>query len=132
MKLTSLFCCSPHSAAITYDDYPIHASQPHVINGSSTSVGSSTKPQKAAKSTKSASISEPEPYSSVSADALFAQYADDDDPNVIGPEKLEKLCGDASIALEGALTLILAWQFGATEMAKLTKGEWEKGTGVLQ
>ncbi|THH23151.1 hypothetical protein EUX98_g8026 [Antrodiella citrinella] len=73
-----------------------------------------------------------EPYSPARATDLFAAYADEDDKDVIGPEGFEKLCSDAGVSLEGALPLILAWQFGATEMAKVKRGEWEKGTAELR
>ncbi|KNZ75494.1 DCN1-like protein 5 [Termitomyces sp. J132] len=34
--------------------------------------------------------------------------------------------------MEGALPLILAWQFGTKEMMKITEEEWRKGTGSLK
>ncbi|KAI0086212.1 Cullin binding-domain-containing protein [Irpex rosettiformis] len=101
-------------------------------NSANTSIGSSTKHQKVIIPPKSISATESEPYSAATANILFARYADEDDPEVIGPGGLERLCGDADIPLEGALPLILAWQFGASEMAKVKKNEWEKGTSMLQ
>jgi DCN1-like protein 4/5 len=73
-----------------------------------------------------------EPYTAQRALALFAKYADSDDPNVIGPEGFETLCTDAGIPLDGALPLILAWQLNAQEMAKISKDEWVKGTATLK
>jgi DCN1-like protein 4/5 len=64
--------------------------------------------------------------------ALFQNYADSDDPNVIGPEGFEGLCMDSGIPLEGALPLILAWQVDAKEMAKISKEEWAKGMDTLK
>jgi len=114
MKLMSLFCCVPHTLKFL---------------DSSTSTTKSTKsPAKA----KAADPSKVEPYTAARASALFAEYADEDDADVMGPEGLERLCSDAGISLEGALPLILAWQLGATEMAKVKKGEWEKGTAELR
>ena len=130
MKLTSLLCCSSNTTTFVSDDDALRSSN---INASSTSIGSSTKAAKAAKMAKSLkNVSDPEPYTALAADALFTRYADEDDPSVIGPEGLEKMCGAAEISLEGALPLILAWQFGASEMAKLSKSEWDKGTSQLQ
>ncbi|KAG5647213.1 hypothetical protein DXG03_001172 [Asterophora parasitica] len=69
-----------------------------------------------------------EPYSPARATALFKSYADEDDASIIGPEGYEKLCTDTKIPLEGAAPLILAWQFGAKEMGKVTEEEWRNGT----
>jgi DCN1-like protein 4/5 len=79
-----------------------------------------------------ASISKFESYSADRAASLFKKYADEDDPTVIGPEGFETLCADAQIPLDGALPLILAWQFNGTEMAKFTKEQWTKGTDSLK
>ncbi|TFY57440.1 hypothetical protein EVJ58_g7019 [Rhodofomes roseus] len=81
---------------------------------------------------KPAKPSAPAPYSAASAISLFNSYADPDDPTVIGPEGFERLCSDAEISLEGALPLILAWQLHASEMANITKSEWEKTTSELR
>lgn len=128
MKLTSLFCCSPNPVTFSHDVDALHASSN--VNASSTSVGSSTKTPKVVKPVKT--VPDPEPYTASQAEVLFQKYADEDDPSVIGPEGLEKLCSDAEIPLDGALPLVLAWQFGASEMAKLSKSEWETGTSQLQ
>ena len=66
------------------------------------------------------------------ADHLFAEYADADDPNVIGTEGLANLCTAAQISLEGAMPLLLSWQLDETEMMKLTKDRWIRVTGELQ
>ncbi|KAF7294705.1 Defective in cullin neddylation protein [Mycena indigotica] len=73
-----------------------------------------------------------EPYSAERAASIFTKYADEDDPNVIGPEGLERFCTDAEIPLEGALPLIIAWQLDAKEMGKFTKEEWTKGTDSIR
>ncbi|KAJ6500578.1 Cullin binding-domain-containing protein [Mycena sanguinolenta] len=72
---------------------------------------------------KQASVSKLEPYSPDRAAALFKKYADEDDPNVIGPEGFSNMCTEAQIALDGAGPLILAWQINAKEMAKFTKDD---------
>ncbi|KAG8217251.1 hypothetical protein J3R82DRAFT_5342 [Butyriboletus roseoflavus] len=71
-------------------------------------------------------------YTPQRAQALFRTFADDDDPHVIGPGGVEKLCTEAGISLEGAQPLILAWQFKAQEMAKLRRSEWLQGTEALR
>lgn len=73
-----------------------------------------------------------EPYTSKRSLEIFQSYADSDDTNVIGPEGFEKICSDASIPLDGALPLILAWQLGAKEMGKITANEWRTGTESLK
>lgn len=63
---------------------------------------------------------------------MFNEFADSDDPDVIGPEGFESICQKANLAMDGALPLIFAWQFEAKEMAKISKGEWEAGTAALR
>ncbi|KAK7689051.1 hypothetical protein QCA50_007742 [Cerrena zonata] len=72
-----------------------------------------------------------QPYSQERATELFSRYVDEESRDVIGPEGFEKLCNDANIAMDGAAPLLLAWQFGTAEMAKITKSEWQKGTDEL-
>ena len=117
MKLTSFLCCVSFSSD---------------ISDSETATSKTTRSTAAPKAKPAMDYSQPQPYTPAGASALFAQYVDEDDADVIGPEGLEKLCSDASISLEGALPLILAWQLGASEMAKVKKSEWEKGTDVLR
>ncbi|KAH8833930.1 DUF298-domain-containing protein [Flagelloscypha sp. PMI_526] len=69
----------------------------------------------------------PEPYSASTALALFQQYADPDDPSVIGPEGMERMCTDAGIPMDGALPIILAWQVNAKELGKFEKQGWIDG-----
>ena len=63
---------------------------------------------------------------------LFTKYADASNPEVIDPEGLEKLCGDASIAMDGALPLILSWQLSCKEMLTVTMEEWQKTMDELR
>ncbi|RXW21120.1 hypothetical protein EST38_g4745 [Candolleomyces aberdarensis] len=112
-------------------------------NGSSTTRGAAPTQQPPERPTTPPLPSQPlpakaptsakyEPYTAQRALALFAKYADSDDPNVIGPEGFEALCTDAGIPLEGALPLILAWQLNSQEMAKISKDEWVKGMATLK
>ncbi|KAI6036924.1 hypothetical protein PISMIDRAFT_112279, partial [Pisolithus microcarpus 441] len=50
----------------------------------------------------------------------------------IGPEGVEKLCTEAGIPLDGAQPLVLAWQFGCSEVGKITLDEWLQGTDALR
>lgn len=130
MKLTSLLCCTTRAAKYSQDDTP---TQPNA-NGnanSSASLDSATAKAKSAKSASSTSL-DIEPYSPARVTALFATYADEEDPATIGPEGFERLCNDADIPLEGAKPLMLAWLLKASEMAKISKSEWEAGMADLQ
>jgi DCN1-like protein 4/5 len=71
-------------------------------------------------------------YSEQRALALFSQFADEDTPDVIGAEGFERLCKEAQVPLDGALPLLLAWQFGSSEIAKISKQEWLGGTAALR
>ena len=59
-------------------------------------------------------------------------YADEDEPSVIGPGGFERLCADAKLPLEGALPLILLWQFDASEFAKISRAEWDAAFATLR
>ena len=63
---------------------------------------------------------------------MFDQYVDEDDPGVIGPEGFERLCTDSGISMDSTAPLLLAWQLGSTELAKITKNEWMKGMQDLR
>ncbi|PPR03541.1 hypothetical protein CVT24_007026 [Panaeolus cyanescens] len=89
----------------------------------------SKPPAKKADSKKATKI---EPYSPKRAMELFTDFADTDNPQIIGPEGFEDLCHKANLAMEGALPLILAWQFEVKEMGKISKEEWEAGTSALR
>jgi DCN1-like protein 4/5 len=71
-------------------------------------------------------------YSEQRAEALFSQFADKDIPDVIGAEGFEGLCSEAEVPLDGAMPLLLAWQFDSQEMGKISKQEWMGGTDSLR
>jgi len=73
-----------------------------------------------------------EPFTPQRALGLFKSYADEDAPDVIGPEGFERLCADAGMPMEGARPLIFAWQMQAVEMAKISKQEWVQGMATLK
>ncbi|KAJ8093032.1 hypothetical protein PM082_020513 [Marasmius tenuissimus] len=84
------------------------------------------------KATTSPSVTKPDPYTPERALTLFSKYADETEPEVIGPEGLEKLCNDGDISMEGVLPLLLAWQMDGKEMGRFSKAEWVKGTSDLK
>jgi len=63
---------------------------------------------------------------------LFSQFTSEDIPDVIGAEGFERLCTEAQIPLDGALPLLLSWQFGSHEIAQISKQEWMEGTAALR
>jgi DCN1-like protein 4/5 len=71
-------------------------------------------------------------YSGQRAETLFSQFADEDNPDVIGAEGFERLCKEAQVPLDGALPLLLSWQFGSHEIAKISKQEWMEGSAALR
>ncbi|KAF8497222.1 DUF298-domain-containing protein [Russula emetica] len=71
-------------------------------------------------------------YSEQRAQTLFSQFAYEDTPDVIGAEGFERLCKEAQVPLDGALPLLLSWQFSSHEIAKISKQEWMEGTAALR
>ena len=71
-------------------------------------------------------------YSPARSIELYTTYADPSSPEFIDAEGLEKLFGDADIAMDGALPLILSWQLGCKEMLTVTMQEWQKTMDELQ
>ncbi|KZT20286.1 DUF298-domain-containing protein [Neolentinus lepideus HHB14362 ss-1] len=124
MRLSSIVCCVPNRTIYHSEDEGSRKSKKLPM-----SVKSST-----AKNIKPASseISDGAPYSAAGALKLFARFADVEEPDVIGPEGLETLCTEAGVPMEGAQPLILAWQLGTKEMAKIRKEEWVKGMEDLR
>jgi len=84
-----------------------------------------------AKKTPSEAVKS-EVYSEQRAAALFSQFTDEDNPDVIGAEGFEQLCNQAQVPLDGALPLLLSWQLDSHEMGKISKEEWMKATAVLR
>jgi len=71
-------------------------------------------------------------YSEQRAETLFSQFADTDLPDVIGAEGFERLCNEAQVPLDGAMPLLLAWQFDSHEMGKISKEGWMGCTSSLR
>lgn len=110
-------CCSSNSAHFYSDAAPTENSKPKV---------------QASSNNVKAPTAKFEPYTPARAESLFAHYADEDQPDVIGAEGFERLFTEANISLEGSLPMILSWQLDAKEMFKLTKEEWLKGMASLK
>ena len=139
MKLTNLFFCCTTARTQPYSDDTTatvpktngeasSAAQPVVAQPNHSAPATKPKPAKAA----SVKAPELEPYAPSRAAVLFNTYADADDSSVIGAEGFERLCEDAELPLEGVEPLLLAWQLGTSEMARITRAEWDKGTAELQ
>lgn len=90
------------------------------------SVTSSINAPKAVATTDSIARAQA-PELASTAEGVFHKYADEDDPNVMSPEGLERLCQSAKIPMEGALPLLLAWITNSKEMGKFSKEGWLHG-----
>jgi len=142
MPFSLLSCCSSNNIQKTHsDDETVHTSKvpsikespPVITNHHQPVVPSIPNPVPVATTRpQPPSKKKIEPYSSQRAQELFKTYADNDDPNAIGPEGFEQLCNDANMPMDGARPIIFAWQFGAKEMAKISKEEWIGGTSTLR
>jgi len=143
-------CCSPDSATFSDDESgpsKVAPKKPAKAKAAVKTVDPTTSTTPSASSTvapiPSAPVKKPqtaaltptpsfEPYNPSRVQALFKTYADDDEPDVIGPEGFGTLCMDAQIGMEGAQGLILAWMLEAKEMGKFTKSEWVTGLEDLK
>lgn len=124
-----------HSDSEPISGTPVQTQQPHSPSLTTESTLDDILPDPNTpipKAPSTASLTKPEPYTPQRALALFNKYVDPDDPNSIGPEQFMQLCSDADIPMEGALPLFLSWQMEGTEMAKLTRECWVKGTSALK
>jgi len=65
------------------------------------------------------------------AEALFMKYKDPQEDS-IGPAGVEALCIDLKILPDSLTGLILAWQFGASQMGYFTKDEFINGLAILK
>ncbi|KAH9303981.1 hypothetical protein KI387_008385, partial [Taxus chinensis] len=65
-------------------------------------------------------------------DALFQRYADQDSPDVIGPEQIEDLCMDLGVEIMDVRVLMLAWKMRAARQGYFTLEEWRKGLKALK
>lgn len=98
---------------------------------------SGTVPKKGAKQDKTSKPVvavglDPSTFTLEGVQAMFDQYADEDDNNVIGVEGMERLCNDASMSMEGALPLLVAWSVSTKALGSITRNEFTNGFGKLK
>ena len=60
-----------------------------------------------------------------------AWYVDEDDPECITDDGIEKFCSDLSIDTQDVAILLIAWKMDAENMCVFTFDEWEKGLTVM-
>lgn len=85
-------------------------------------------------------------FSSKRCRAFFRHYASKRDPNparthpalgptdpdLIGPDGIEKLCKDLNVKPEDIMVLALSWKLNAKEMGVYTVSEWLHGMTELK
>ncbi|KAF8626310.1 hypothetical protein AX15_004979 [Amanita polypyramis BW_CC] len=121
MRCLSFLCCSSHVKQLHSDT--------STDNGKSEVIKVKEKPALKSHNIATQIVTKHDPKRSL---ALFATYADNDNSELMGPEGFEQICDDAQIPMDGAMPLILSWQVGAEEMAKLTREAWAKSTDALK
>ncbi|CAH2269047.1 jg16068 [Pararge aegeria aegeria] len=62
----------------------------------------------------------------------FKEYTTVSEPDVLGPEGMEKFCEDLSVDPENVVMLVIAYKMGAKQMGFFTQEEWIKGLTELQ
>lgn len=62
----------------------------------------------------------------------FKRYALRCEPEMIGPDGVERFCDEISVAPENVAMLVLAYKMGARQMGYLSMNEWLKGLTDLQ
>ncbi|CAE6478327.1 unnamed protein product [Rhizoctonia solani] len=89
----------------------------------------------AKENTKTATVSsglDPATFTLERVQAMFDKYIDEDDSNVIGAEGMERLCTDASVPMDGALPLLIAWSVNAKTLGTITRLEFTDSFGKLK
>ncbi|XP_045522494.1 DCN1-like protein 5 [Pieris brassicae] len=62
----------------------------------------------------------------------FKEYTTIAEPDVLGPEGMEKFCEDLGVDPENVVMLVIAYKMGAKQMGYFTQEEWLKGLTDLQ
>jgi len=144
MPLSSLLCCLSNHINNVHSDGDLTSSSKPISNKQEVSTPKAPKPlsilepvpvpsvNETSSDTVTKKITKNEKYTPQRALELFNTYSEKDNKTVIATEGFERLCTDANIPFDGALPLILAWQMQATEMGRITKDEWVKGTSSLR
>ncbi|XP_065341767.1 DCN1-like protein 4 isoform X1 [Cloeon dipterum] len=69
----------------------------------------------------------PEVFNQKACLKWFQEYSQNDDPNIMGPDGVEKFCSDIKVKPEDIVMLVLAWKMKAKQMAYFTQEEWLQG-----
>ncbi|KAI5639529.1 cullin binding domain-containing protein [Phthorimaea operculella] len=78
------------------------------------------------------SKSEDTSFSAKKCLAWFKEYTTVTEPDVLGPEGMEKFCSDIGVDPENVVMLVIAYKMGAKQMGYFTQEEWLKGLTELQ
>ncbi|KAL5293292.1 DCUN1D5 family protein [Megaselia abdita] len=73
-----------------------------------------------------------ESFSSKKCLTWFKVYTTTLEPDILGPEGMEKFCKDISVDPENVVMLVLAYKMGAKQMGYFSQYEWLKGLTELQ
>ncbi|EUC67203.1 defective in cullin neddylation protein [Rhizoctonia solani AG-3 Rhs1AP] len=84
------------------------------------------------KATAVSSGLDPATFTLERVQAMFDKYTDEDDSNIIGAEGMERLCTDASVPMDGALPLLIAWSVNAKTLGTITRSEFTDSFGKLK
>uniref|UniRef100_A0A7S0RJ02 Defective in cullin neddylation protein n=1 Tax=Pyramimonas obovata TaxID=1411642 RepID=A0A7S0RJ02_9CHLO len=63
--------------------------------------------------------------------AFFGKYSEPSEPELIGPEGVEKLCADLDVAPSDVRILMLAFKMNAAKMGYFTAEEWRHGMASM-
>ncbi|CAB3979493.1 Hypothetical predicted protein [Paramuricea clavata] len=70
------------------------------------------------------------PFSVKKCKVWFEEYADE--PDIIGPDGIQKLCKDLHLDPEDIVMLVVAWKLNAENLGFFKFSEWSTGMGSLQ
>lgn len=73
-----------------------------------------------------------ESFSSKKCLTWFKVYTTSLEPDILGPEGMEKFCKDISVDPENVVMLVLAYKMGAKQMGYFSQYEWLKGLTEIQ
>lgn len=71
-------------------------------------------------------------FSSKRCISWFKEYTTADEPEMLGPDGMERFCKDIAVDPENVIMLVLAYKMGARQMGFFTLAEWQKGLTDLQ
>ncbi|XP_022250562.1 DCN1-like protein 4 isoform X1 [Limulus polyphemus] len=106
--------------------------RPHFVEeGKHSGVYKFPKMHSSTRRTKNGEVPE-QGFSQKKCIALFREYTSIDDPDIIGPDGMEKFCEDIGVEPEDVVMLVLAWKMEAKQMGFFRLSEWLKGLSDLQ